>query len=273
MRFFKFQNINFHYECEGKGIPLLFLHGLGGDMKQGEVMLRKVKNIFKIMMDIRGHGKTPLGPIKKLTFNQFREDAMALIRHLKVKNFIVGGISMGSGIAINITLAFPEKVKGLILIRPAWLNKPKPLNLKEHEMVGKLLRDMQIKEARNAFINSKEYKILKEKSPSCANSLLGQFDSPNAKGYFMRLIQIVRSVPFSKLSDLSKIKAKTLILSTNQDPVHPFSMAEDISRYIRKSNLVKVTSKSKDAEKHLADCVENINNFLNKITKGGILNG
>ena len=58
MSFFKYDGMDFHYEREGEGAPILFIHGLGGDMKQCQTMLASVKNVRKIFMDVRGHGET-----------------------------------------------------------------------------------------------------------------------------------------------------------------------------------------------------------------------
>src|ERR687889_604426 len=36
---------------------------------------------------------------------------------------------MGAGVALRFALAEPERVRGLVLIRPAWLDRPNPPNL------------------------------------------------------------------------------------------------------------------------------------------------
>ncbi len=265
MRSFSFQDINFHYECEGEGPPLLFLHGLGGDLGQCQVMLEHVRNIRRISMDVRGHGETPLGPTEHLHFEQFAKDAVALMEHLGIQRFIAGGISMGSGIAIRLALAFPKCVMGLILVRPAWLNKPYPGNLKEHVMIGELLKKQPLDHARRSFMDSPEYQLLETQAPAGARSLLGQFDSPRAKERAARLIQIPASVPFAELLDLGRIQVDTLILTADRDPAHPLAMARELASRIPRSRFAEVTSKSEDIDKHFVDCSRHINEFLRRI--------
>jgi pimeloyl-ACP methyl ester carboxylesterase len=50
--------------------------------------------------------------------------------YLRLPQAIVGGISMGAAVALNFTLRFPERVLGLILSRPAWLDGPLPSNVR-----------------------------------------------------------------------------------------------------------------------------------------------
>ena len=261
MAFFSFQNMNFHYERKGEGTPVLFLHGLGGDLKQCQVMLEHVP-VCRVTMDVRGHGETPLGPVVQLNFDQFAKDAKALMQYLGIQRFLVGGISMGSGIALNLGLAFPEYVTALILIRPAWLNISYPENLKEHVMIGRLLRDQSLDQAKCLFMGSPEYSILKRSAPAVASSLLGQFDSPLAKKHAERLVRIPASTPFTDLSDLAGIQADTLILSTDHDPAHPLVIAQELASRIPGSRFVTVTSKSDDGDKHFSECSWHINEFL-----------
>ena len=50
---------------------------------------------------------------------------------------------MGAGIALNIAIRYPEKIKALILVRPAWLHKPHPENLHLFEILAELISKRQ----------------------------------------------------------------------------------------------------------------------------------
>ena len=49
---------------------------------------------------------------------------VALAAQLEVGQFVVGGISLGAGTALNLTVRYPGRVAGLVLCRPAWLDRP-----------------------------------------------------------------------------------------------------------------------------------------------------
>ena len=80
-----------------------------------------------IAMDCRGHGQTEanLDP-SRISFAQFAEDLAMLLNSLSIERAVVGGISMGAGVALAFALAHPERVNGLMLVRPAWLDASLP---------------------------------------------------------------------------------------------------------------------------------------------------
>jgi pimeloyl-ACP methyl ester carboxylesterase len=260
-----YQGIHFHYEVEGEGPPLLFLHGLGGDWTQGQTILEHVHGFEKIFMDVRGHGTTnPLGPPENLNFDQLAEDAFSLVQHLGCKELIVGGLSMGAAIALKMAFRVPQYVKALMIIRPAWLNEPNPKNLKAVVALGKLLRNYDLEKAKSIFLESQDYRELMETAPASANSLIGQFDAPHAKEYAARLINIPASTPYDHEKDLERIQVKTLIISTDRDPVHPLWMAETLATRLSASHHHRVTSKSEDVDRHYDEISSHINTFMDE---------
>ncbi len=64
-------------------------------------------------MDCRGHGRTvPLGNRHFLRFNSFSNDIINLLDHLNLPKVVMGGISMGAGIALNFAVRYPGPHKG-----------------------------------------------------------------------------------------------------------------------------------------------------------------
>ena len=80
-----------------------------------------------LSLDCRGHGGTrPLGPRTSSPFSSFADDVAALMDHLGLQRAVVGGISMGAGVALNLAFRYPQRVVGLVLAHPAWLDSPRP---------------------------------------------------------------------------------------------------------------------------------------------------
>src|SRR5262245_38038259 len=137
MPFFARDNINFHYLDQGDGIPLFFQHGLGGDATAVCGLLGTLSGVRLIALEARAHGETrPLGDIEKLGFDAFADDLIALMDHLAIASAVIGGTSMGAGIALNCALRHPKRVAGLILQRPAWLDGPRPQNVEAFAMIA-----------------------------------------------------------------------------------------------------------------------------------------
>ena len=141
MPHFTHDGIQFHFRDEGAGFPFIFQHGLGADLTQPFGLFKPPAGIRLIAFDARGHGLTmPLGDEKKLCFEAFGGDLLALMKHLEIKRAVVGGISMGAALALHFTLRWPERVAGLVLSRPAWLEAPCPWNTRIFTLVSGLIR-------------------------------------------------------------------------------------------------------------------------------------
>src|SRR5262245_18633084 len=67
-----------------------------------------------IAADLRGYGETTVIP--GLTpLSTFAEDIAALLDHLGVERFVLGGLSMGGQIVLECHRLFPGRIRGLVL--------------------------------------------------------------------------------------------------------------------------------------------------------------
>lgn len=68
-----------------------------------------------IRIDLRGHGKTPIGD-KEITMELLSDDIYQLLKTLYIEKYSVVGFSLGGSLAIDLTLNHPKLVKSLVLI-------------------------------------------------------------------------------------------------------------------------------------------------------------
>jgi pimeloyl-ACP methyl ester carboxylesterase len=66
-----------------------------------------------IIFDQQGHGRTPDTP-RKMSYEQFADDAAALLRALKVERADVMGYSQGGGVALQLAIRHPALVNKLV---------------------------------------------------------------------------------------------------------------------------------------------------------------
>src|SRR3954469_5820695 len=126
---FDHDGLAFHYRDEGRGLPFVFQHGLGGDVSQPFGLYSPPAGVRLIAFDARAHGETrPVGDPKKISLAEFADDLVALLDHLGIDRAVVGGVSMGAAVALSAALRHPARVEGLVLSRPAWLDRPLPEN-------------------------------------------------------------------------------------------------------------------------------------------------
>jgi len=104
------------YEERGAGEPLVLLMGLGAPGAKWEDHAKAYEQHFRcILVDNRGAGESdkPQGPYST---RMMADDTAGLMEALGIGSAHIAGISMGSAIAQEIALTYPEKVRSLVLI-------------------------------------------------------------------------------------------------------------------------------------------------------------
>lgn len=103
-----------YYETQGKGRPLLLLHGNGESHLIFEKSRAELAEHFLLVLpDERGHGQS--SPVLQYHYQQMAEDMAALIRHLNLSDVLFAGFSDGAIVAILTCLLVPDRISGLIL--------------------------------------------------------------------------------------------------------------------------------------------------------------
>lgn len=253
-----------NYKISGDGFPFIFQHGLGSNLDQAQSLLGGQKGVQLISMDCPGHGDTPLRLGNPPSFNFYADEVIRLMTHLKIEKAIFGGISMGAGISMNIALRYPDKVAGLVLVRPAWLDKGNPANLMILKAAAKFIGK---RSDRAKFEKNNEYQHIKGHLRTAATSIMGVFSDTQQTAIPMVLKSMVSDAPFNELSDLAKIKQPCLVFGNDDDPLHPFEMAKVIQQNIKGSHLEKVTSRYLGNRPHKAEVNAAVTNFIKKIIK------
>jgi pimeloyl-ACP methyl ester carboxylesterase len=111
-------DINIAYKRFGQGKPILFISGTSQTKDAWEPtllsQLAAATNHTVIVFDNRGIGETTVGT-KPFSIEQFANDTVGLLDALQIGKADVLGASLGSFIAQELTLNYPQKVDRLIL--------------------------------------------------------------------------------------------------------------------------------------------------------------
>ena len=118
MAFFRTDDrVRIYYEEHGKGLPLVLAYGIGGNADLWDVNVAALASRHRLILwEPRGHARSdsPEDPAK-YSFARWVLDLKALLDHLRLRKAHVGGLSLGGGIATRFTLAFPGRVRSLIV--------------------------------------------------------------------------------------------------------------------------------------------------------------
>jgi len=247
---FLHRGFDFHYIDGGAGVPFVFQHGLGGSAGQIAEMFPAMENARLICLDCRNHGDTqPSCAGDRLGFAIFGRDVQALLDHLQIGRAFFGGVSMGAGVSIRIALDNPDRVAGLLSVRPAWLDGPMPAH-RWYTAVARLLAESGT-QARELMAASEPFRALTELSPDAAVSLLRQFDAPQAVERAARLDAMAMDSPIPDLASLKSLQMRAHVIATERDPIHPLGLAKTLAAELPNATFQEITSKSADLARHM----------------------
>ncbi len=228
----------------------VLLHGLGGDSNQPLGLTTDQlagTGVDVLAPDARAHGRTPvIGPPERFTTDALAEDVLALIDRLGLgdRRLIPIGISMGAAVALRIAERVPERLAGVLLIRPAFGPTPWPEHAASFPVIADLLRRFG-PEGADHYRETDEYRAVAAVSASGAASLVEQFTKPDALARVVRLETVPgnTAVAWEGARDLG---VPVAVIGAPDDPVHPLAMAELWQRRLAGATLDLVPGRDAD---------------------------
>lgn len=199
--------IDVYYEIRGDGPPLVLIPGLGTDITEYERVIAPLAKACRVLAaDNRGAGRSDQ-PDVPYTVETMAEDTSGLLAALGIGPAFVLGHSLGGRIALALTLAHPEQVKGLVLVSTA------------ARLVGV--------RRRIRFLGS-----VTRRTPGLRS--MGQY--PQSYSAFLR--QFEASTGYDGTPRLHEIRVPTLILHGTRDRIVPLARAEELHAGIAGSRLL-----------------------------------
>lgn len=95
---------------------LVALHGFTGSTATWRNLAKALPHIRVIAIDCIGHGQTAVPEeISRFSMDEQIQDLEEVISQLRLEQFTLLGYSMGGRIALSYAIAYPERIKRLIL--------------------------------------------------------------------------------------------------------------------------------------------------------------
>ena len=108
--------LRMYYEIHGEGRPLILLHGAYMSIESMKPVLdRLAEDRQVIALESQGHGRT--ADIERpITYEQMADDVAAAMEDLGFQQADVFGYSMGGGIALQLAIRHPARVRRMVVV-------------------------------------------------------------------------------------------------------------------------------------------------------------
>lgn len=209
-------DIEMYYEIRGEGEPLVLLHGWTGVGSNWEMVFKQPPEGYKLIIpDLRGHGRST-NPSKTFTFKQCCLDVFALLDSLSIKHFSAIGVSLGAKTLLHMATSQLSRVKAMVLVSAAPYF-PRQARLIMGQMTPENRSEEEWKQMRQWHKQGDEQIVELWRQ---GNAFKDSYEDMNFTSAY-----------------LSTIKASTLIVHGDRDPLYPISMALELHNSISGSHL------------------------------------
>lgn len=224
----RLNDIDVTFRTQGQGEPLLLLHGFFGSSADWvhlfdlDALARRYR---LIMPDARGHGGST-NPAGTFTHRQAAQDTQALLDHLGIARVKAVGISLGGNTLLHLATATPARVDAMVLSgAPSYFPAPA-------RAIMASFRDSDRSDA--------EWAEMRARHPRGDEQIraLWRF----ARGFATSLDDMAFTPPL-----LATIKARTLIVTGDRDPLYPVEIFVEQFRSIPDAALMVIPNGGHDA--------------------------
>lgn len=254
MPFIDVAELKTHYAFTGDKAPVLvFSNSLGTDFSMWDAQMEELQGRFRILRyDTRGHGKSSVTP-GEYSMEQLGRDVLGLLDSLRLERVHFCGLSMGGSIGIWLGIHAPDRLHRLILC-----NTAARIGTKEgwNARITTVHRD-GMKSVAAAVV---ERWFTPEYRASCGEEVARtqkMLEDTLPEGY-VGSCAAVRDM--DEREAVVRIKAPTLVIYGERDPVIPISDAQFLA-----GNIVGAETVGLDAA-HLSN-IEQAGAFTHAVSK------
>lgn len=113
------RGVQFHYQDQGEGPPVLFIHGMCGDAGVWDGQVTRLSTGLRcISYDRRGHTRTPLGNVAERTVELHADDAASLVDALGIAPCHLVASSGGARVGFDAIRRYPQLFRSAVLSEP-----------------------------------------------------------------------------------------------------------------------------------------------------------
>ncbi len=213
---FEVNGVCLHYETFGEGEPLLWLSGFMGAGADWRFLFEEAPPGYRLIApDVRGHGAST-GQPGPFRFREAAQDILGLLRHLGLERVKAIGLSGGGITLLHMATAAPASIAAMVLVSAP------PYFPEQTRVAQRQLSEAALGEAEMARMRQRH-----RRGEAQIQQLIAQ-----ARGLADTYDDVNFTPPY-----LSTIRADTLIVFGDRDPLYPVSLALELHAGIPRSHL------------------------------------
>lgn len=236
-RFMILQLVNhkIFYNEQGEGKPLLLIHGFPLSHKIWEPQVEFFsKNSFRVItLDLRGFGNsTATG--NSCSMDDFADDVISLLDHLKIEKCAIGGMSMGGYILLNLLERYPNRISSAIFIATKSSADDDAMKEKRNNLITAAIGN-GIKSVTDAFKNILFAEQIYSENTSLVNEVEKIMLSTSMEGIIGGLTAIRDRKDY--VSSLLDFNTPALVIHGDSDKAVPFDNAKITAQNLPNAKL------------------------------------
>ncbi len=226
------------YESVGAGLPIVFVHGLGGTSNVWHAQRQTLQKFYQVVtLDLPGSGRSARS--SSYSMERWAEQIVGLADHLGLPQFVIVGHSMATILAQILAGEYPERIKAAVLCGPLTelpsaakeIFKTRAVDVGREGMMS----------VADAVLSGALTLATREANPALTGLCRELLLSNDPTSYAAQCLALVAG---SAKSAQPKIKCPVLILEGDQDAVTPLANCKAIAAAVpqARTRLVPATA-------------------------------
>jgi 3-oxoadipate enol-lactonase len=224
--------VGLHYESQGDGPAVVFVHGLGGTSNVWHAQKATLSRSFRVITyDLSGSGRSDRAA-RSVSLEGWADELAGLMDHAGVAEAVIVGHSLGTVVAQKFAAKYPPRAKAVVLAgalvelgpagkegftkRAETVEKEGMIGVADTVMTGALSPGTR---EGNPALAGMVREMLLSNEPACYAAACRALIAGSAK------------------EDQAKVRCPTLLVVGDQDPVTPLALQRQIASAIPNSRI------------------------------------
>ena len=221
-----------HVEVDGEGVPVVFIHGLGGTSDIWFAQRHLLSGRCQVIVYDRSGCGLSVHSGEGYSIEAWSAELAVLLDDLGVSTAVVVGHSLGSTVAMHFAATHPERTRALVLVGGEAVVSTEGRDVLANR--AKAIEERGLPAVVDSWLRSVLSPATRDANPALVGLLRAMFLSNDARAYVQQAMVLRDADVRPQQGD---IRCPTLLLVGDQDPVTPLAWQRAIEAAIPGSHV------------------------------------